>query len=255
MMDIDSEGNEKLDTILTYVEENDHIRQYWRSANIMAKERLELNDHGEKHIEIVCKNSIRLLRLLKDEQEPGIVADYEMEWEDAEVVVVLAALLHDVGHIIHRYKHSEYSLPIAKDLVEEVLEDVYSKKERVIMQSEILHAIQSHHKKANPLTLEAGILRVADSLDMEKGRARKPQGNEDDVSIHTISALAIEKVEIKEGEEKPVRIEIEMSNSAGLFQLDELARRKIEGSGLEDVIHLTAEIEGEEKNILSQYEL
>ncbi|MDY6771631.1 MAG: HD domain-containing protein [Candidatus Nanohaloarchaea archaeon] len=253
MIELATNDNDKLEAIEDYVNEHDHISQYWDCANVIAKDRMEMNDHGEKHIEIVTNNALQLLRLLHDRKTPGIIEDYGMDEEDAEVVVALAGLLHDVGHIIHRYKHSEYSLPIAADLIEELVGDMYDDQEQVILKSEILHCIQSHHKKANPLTLEAGILRVADSLDMEKGRAspKKP----DNMSIHGISALSIENVEIGPGEQKPVLIEIEMSNSSGIFQLDELAKKKIEGSGLEDLIHLRAQIEGEEKKIVDQYEL
>lgn len=254
-MDVDTRGNGTLEAIMQTIEERGDVEQYWECANVIAVERLGYNDHGRKHIEIVTQNALHILRLLEDVETPGIVEDYGMGWEDAEVVVALAALLHDVGHIIHRYNHSEYSLFLAADLLDDLLEEEYDAREKVIMKSEILHAIQSHHKKANPLTLEAGILRVADSLDMEKGRAR---GSEDDgevPSIHSVSALSIEDVNIHEGEDKPIRIDIQMSNSSGIFQLDELARKKIEGSGLEDLIRLRAEIQDEEKKIVNEYEL
>jgi len=253
MIEIATDSNEKLEALEDYTNNNDHIRQYWDCANTIAKERLRLNDHGEKHIEIVTNRALQILRLLEGHKEPGIMSEYDMTWEDAEVIVMLSGLLHDVGHIVHRYKHSEYSLPIAADLIEEMVDGMYDKKDQVILKSEVLHSIQSHHKKANPLTLEAGILRVADSLDMEKGRAspRDP----DDMSIHGISALAIEDVEIMEGERKPVLIQIEMNNSSGIFQLDQLARKKIEGSGLEDLIHLRAEIDEEQNKIVDRYEL
>jgi metal-dependent HD superfamily phosphatase/phosphodiesterase len=254
MIEIDTADNAKLEAIEDYVNSNDYVRQYWKCANVIANERLGINEHGEKHMEIVTNNSLKLLRLLKDERTPGISRDYDMGFEDAEVVVTLAGLLHDVGHIIHRYKHSEYSLPIASELIEEILAEQYTKREIVIFKSEILHSIQSHHKKANPLTLEAGILRVADTLDMEKGRA-STRDADSTLSIHGVSALSIENVQIKEGKRKPAMIEIEMTNSSGIFQLDELAREKIEGSGLEDLIHIRAEIEGEEKKIVDEYEL
>ncbi|MCJ7429178.1 MAG: HD domain-containing protein [Candidatus Nanohaloarchaeota archaeon QJJ-5] len=254
MIELETNDNPKLEQIETYVNNHPHIQQYWRSANVIAKDRMKLNDHGEKHIEIVANRGLSLLRLLKEDLTPGIMEDYDHSYEDAEVVLATAALLHDTGHIIHRYKHSEYSLPIAADLIEELLGDMYDKQELVIFKSEILHAIQSHHKKANPLTLEASILRVADSLDIEKGRARhdKDLSNQ---SIHSISAMSIENVDIVRGDAKPVTISIEMSNSSGIFQMDQLMRKKIEGTGLEDHIHVRAEIDGEEKKIVDEYEL
>lgn len=254
MIEINTNGNKKLEKIESYANENPHIRQYWKCANTIAKKRMQLNDHGEKHVEIVANRGLRLLRLLKDHKTPGIMEDYDMTYEEAELVLGTAAFLHDTGHIIHRYKHSEYSLPIADDLIEELLGDMYDKREIVILKSEILHAIQSHHKKANPLTLEASILRVADSLDIEKGRAR----HEDDLkhqSIHSISAMAIDNVSLGPGDEKPVEINITMTDSSGIFQMDQLMRKKIEGTGLEDVIHVRARVEEEEEKIVDEYEL
>ena len=102
---------------------------------------------------------------------------------------------------------------------------------------------------------DLGVVRVADALDMAKGRSRIPF-EAGSVSIHSISAAAIEGVRIEEGTAKAVRIAIEMSNSAGVFQLDQLFREKLQGSGLEPYIELEANIEGEtEKRLLQRFRL
>ena len=87
--------------------------------------------------------------------------------------------------------------------------------------SEVLGAITSHRDYGKPLTIEAGIVRVADALDMAKGRSRIPfeHGR---VSIHSLSAAAIDAVAIKDGERTPILIEITMNNSSGVYQVDEL---------------------------------
>ena len=120
--------------------------------------------------------------------------------------------------------------------------------------TETLHAIYAHRREAQPLTVEAGIIKVADALDMEKGRARIPF-RVGEPTIHSVSALAIEKVEIKPGKEKPVLIFVRMSNSAGIFQLDNLLKEKLNRSGLKDYIEVAAEIEGEEKKIIERYSI
>ncbi|MDD2912703.1 MAG: phosphohydrolase, partial [Candidatus Bipolaricaulis anaerobius] len=74
-------------------------------------------------------------------------------------------------------------------------------------------------------------------------------------TIHSVSALAIEKVEIKPGREKPVHIHVRMTNSAGIFQLDSLFKEKLMTSGLREYIEVSAEIEGEEKKIIGRYTL
>ena len=53
-----------------------------------------------------------------------------------------------------------------------------------------------------------------------------------------------------------MRIEIEMNNSAGIFQVDELLATKLRGSGLEDHVEVIARIEAEhEKRLLPLFRL
>ena len=56
---------------------------------------------------------------------------------------------------------------------------------------------------------------------MAKGRSRIPfeHGR---VSIHSLSAAAIDAVAIKDGERTLILIEITMNNSSGVYQVDEL---------------------------------
>jgi metal-dependent HD superfamily phosphatase/phosphodiesterase len=50
-----------------------------------------------------------------------------------------------------------------------------------------------------------------------------------------------------------VRLRVLMNNSAGIFQLDELLRNKLRGSGLEPYIEVEARIEGPEKKLVTDY--
>lgn len=157
----------------------------------------------------------------------------------------MASLFHDLGMSIHRVQHEEFSLIIANNLLREML-DFLPTEERVIVTSEVLHAIIAHRSGGKPLTIEAGIVRVADALDMSKGRTRIPyeQGHKD---IYSLSARAIESVEIAESgdPERPVQINIEMTNSSGIFQADELLNEKLKGSGIEQYVSVNAFISGE----------
>lgn len=123
------------------------------------------------------------------------------------------------------------------------------------MVSETLHAVVSHRSDEKTYTIEAGVVKVADALDMTQGRSRIPfeQG---DVNIHSLSAAAIEKVKIGPGKEKPICVEVLMNNSAGLFQLDELLKPKIQSSSLAALVEVEARIESEtEKRLLQVYSL
>ncbi|HUB99141.1 MAG TPA: HD domain-containing protein [Solirubrobacterales bacterium] len=248
-------GNRKLESFLDAVNSDDQVRAWWYMAQVHA-ERLGMSDHSWVHMQIVLNISLRLLRLLvKAGVEPSVVVDHGMRDRDAEVVVSGGALLHDVGMSIHRADHETYSLFLAGGALDRLLAGAYKEPERTIIASEILHAIIGHRRRGEPYTLEAGVVRVADALDMAQGRTRIPieSGHE---GIHSISAAAIDEVRIEAGEERPVRIEIQLNNSAGIFQVDDLLATKIRGTPLEGKVEVVAEVEGEtEKRLLSGFRL
>jgi metal-dependent HD superfamily phosphatase/phosphodiesterase len=249
-------NNAKLKHIIDKVKEDTKLQSFWKCANVMAIERMGYTDHGPTHVKIVANLALKLLRILVDRQiKPSIVRNYGMKNEDAEVVVVLGAIFHDLGMVVARQDHEKYSVLIALEFIEKFLTPIYSEEERAIICSEVLHAIVAHEQPNKPLTVEAGIVGIADALDMEAGRARIPFES-GKIDIHAVSALSIEKVEIIEGEEKPITIKIMMSNSAGVFQIDELLKPRIEKSGLQEYFHVVAEITGEkERKIIEKFEI
>ena len=200
--------------------------------------------------------ALKLLRILTVRKVvPSIVENYGMKNEDAEVVVVLGSIFHDLGMVVIRDSHEFYSALLALEFIERYLQPIYSEEERAVICSEVLHGVVCHEEPNRPLTVEAGIVRIADALDMEEGRARIPF-EAGKVDIHSVSALSIEKVEIQEGGEKPITMRITMSNSAGVFQIDELLKPRIENSGLQSYIHVVAEITGEkERKIIEKFEI
>jgi metal-dependent HD superfamily phosphatase/phosphodiesterase len=248
-------GNRKLESFLGAVNGDEQVRAWWYMAQVHA-ERLGMSDHSWVHTQIVLNIALRLLRLLvKAGVEPAVVADHGMSPRDAEIVVAGGALLHDVGMSIHRADHEEYSLFLAAGALDRLLADSYSEPKRTIVASEVLHAIIGHRRRGEPYTLEAGVVRVADALDMAQGRTRIPlQAGQE--GIHSISAAAIDEVRIEAGEERPVRIEIDLNNSAGIFQVDDLLATKIRGTPLEGRVEVLAKVEGEtEKRLLSGFRL
>ncbi len=249
-------GNKKLRQVIERVNGDDQIKGWWHVANVNAVVRMEINDHSWVHIQIVTNIALKLLRELGQHGvAPSVVTDYGMTAEDAEVVVVLAALTHDIGMSVHREGHEEFSLFLAAPKLRELLTGIYDEPDLTVIVSEVLQGIISHRAGGEPFTLEAGILRVADALDMEQGRSRIPfeRGH---VGIHSLSAAAIEDVSIVDGEDKPIRIEITMNNSSGIYQVDGLLKAKLRGSGLERYIEVVAHIDTEaEKSLVPLYRL
>jgi metal-dependent HD superfamily phosphatase/phosphodiesterase len=249
-------SNLKLKAVLDRVNGDEYLQSLWECINVNAVRRLGLSDHGPVHFAIVSNIGLKILRnLLEADVKPNIVTDHKMTNEDAEVVVFLGAVLHDLGMIAHRENHHMFSVPLAFQLLPRLLEGIYDEKERAIITSETLHTIYAHESEIPQLTLEAGVVRVADALDMKEGRARIPftAGKKD---IHALSAMSIRDVKIRKSKLKPVIVEISMYNESGIFQVDQLLRKKIAGTKLEGFIEVVAQVENQQrKTVLSRYTL
>jgi metal-dependent HD superfamily phosphatase/phosphodiesterase len=254
-MTVPDRHNPQLHALMERINADTELYALWVAANVNAIERLGMTDHGPVHVKIVLNIAVRLLRLLMDAGiETGVESAYDLSRQDAEVVVAMAALLHDVGMSIHRDDHESFSLFLAREKLKELLPEVYDAPTAALLTSEILHAIIAHRSGGRPLTLEAGVVRIADALDMAKGRSRIPF-EAGSLSIHSVSAAAIEAVQLQQGEERPIRICIQMSNSAGVFQVDQLLRQKLKGSGLEAHIEVEVSLGETEKRLVRDFRL
>ncbi|RQG92499.1 HD domain-containing protein [Natrarchaeobius chitinivorans] len=232
--------DEKLNTVLEFVDDDEEIQTYLEAQNVNAVDRMQYNDHGTKHIEIVRNRALCLYDLLKaGDVDFNGARQQGLAEEDESVIIALAATLHDVGHVVHRDEHVYYSIPLAATILDRVLDEFYDLADTVRMKGEVLHAILCHHTAETPLTTEAGVIRVSDALDMESGRSRIPYEH-GGRGINTLSSQAIKRVSLYEGKACPVMVEIAMTNAAGVYQVDNLLKAKLRGSGLEDEIRIVA---------------
>jgi hypothetical protein len=255
-LQVPSRHNARLQQLVERINADAELSQIWKCANINAVDRCGISDHGEVHIRIVANAALRILRLLLESGiKPGVVANYALGDDDAEVVVVLAASLHDLGIAVHRDDHEQYSLALAYPKARQLLTGIYEEPTLTIVVSEVLHAVVAHRWETRCLTIEAGVVKVADALDMTQGRSRIPF-EAGQVNIHSVSALAIEAVNIEKGTDRPVRVAVTLSNSAGIFQVDELLKRKLSNSTLEPYVEVVARISGEsERRLIGVYKL
>lgn len=213
----------------------------WDMANYIAVAKLGYNDHGDIHVKIAAANALKMLRLLIDNGIlTSVVKERAGDEDDAHLIVLAGALLHDIGNQVHRENHNMAGVYLAIPLLNRLLPKIYEDEETLYeIRGHILHCIYSHEFEIKDLTEEAALVGIADGTDMTKGRGRLAfdKGN---VNIHTVSALSIEKVEITKGEERPIRIMIEICNSAGVFQIQETLGRKIVGGPLEEYFEVVA---------------
>jgi len=250
--------DERVNDILERVEDDEEIQTLLSAQNVNPVTRKRYNDHGSKHVGIVRNRALCLYDLLKQGSVAfNGAADQGLDEADEAVIIALAATLHDIGHIVHRDEHPYYSIPLAADVLDRFLEELpyYDLAEAIRVKGEVLHAILCHHTEETPLTTEAGVVRVADALDMERGRSRIPyeRGGR---GINTVSSQAIRNVRLGPGEDRVVRVEIEMTNAAGVYQVDNLLKAKLVDSGLEDDIRIVAvNVREETDQIVERVEL
>ncbi len=234
-------GKPKARKIWTLLREDVEAKADWDMANYIAVAKLKYNDHGEIHAKIVAANALKMLKLLLDNGVPtSVMKEKAGDEDDVYLIVLAAALLHDIGNQVHRENHNVSGVYLAIPLLNRLLPKIYKDEEIMYeMRGHILHCIYSHEFEILDLTEESALVGIADGTDMTKGRGRLAfdKGN---VNIHTVSALSIEKVEIKQGEDVPVQILIQLNNSAGVFQIQETLGKKIVGGPLEDYCEIIA---------------
>jgi metal-dependent HD superfamily phosphatase/phosphodiesterase len=204
------------------------VRANWDMADYMAVSKLHYNDHGEVHHKVVAAASAAILQLLIESNVmPDVISSGAGDADDAFLAVVAASLLHDIGNQVHRDGHWTMSIILSMPILDRLLADIYEEVEkRYEIRGFILHAIRTHDIDVRPLTIEAAIVSVADACDMTKGRSNYAL-DIGSISIHTIGGVSIERVLIEKGKHKPVRIRVELSNSAGIFPVEEYLVPKV----------------------------
>jgi uncharacterized protein len=250
---VSAKNNPLLLQILDLVDQHQELQTLWQISNVHAVKRLGYTDHGPIHFQLVAQTALQMLRLLmKRKVLSSVMNDFHLTPQHAEVIVVLAGFFHDIGMSVHRNGHEEFSVILANTMLKEML-SFLPIAERTVVISEVLHAIISHRRAGQPLTIEAGIVRVADALDMTNGRSRIPY-HVGQIDIHSVSAMSIDEVNVRSGKRVPIEVDIVMNHTAGIFQVDELLKEKVKGSGIEQYLDIKVYIEKDnEKQLFKDF--
>jgi Uncharacterized conserved protein len=219
-------------------------------ANTVSIRRLGYNDHGPVHMRKVVKSALKMAAILHRAGIPlSLEADEVGSWHDSLVVLFLAGMLHDIGMSVTRQDHENYSATLALPIIDRYLAQ-YAEDDierRVRLRSMVVECIVGHMGMIRVHSREAGLILVADGSDMEKGRARIPMliNTEARVGdIHKYSSSAVERITITEGQERPIRISIDMTESVGFFQVEEVLFPKLSVSPAKPFIEIYAQIAG-----------
>ncbi|BEP17487.1 HD domain-containing protein [Pyrofollis japonicus] len=227
------------------LEEDEEVNELLRVANIMAVGRLKYNDHGIVHARIVSGVALHLLDLLvKAGREPTTLRDGTAKsLDDVRLIVLFSAYLHDIGNAVHRTFHEYVGALLAKDILNRLLPELGITGRRLIdIRQEVMHSIFATEYNTRCLTMECGIVKISDGLDMAEGRARVPY-KMGKLDMHAVSAISIKRVEIEQGE-RPIKIIVNMNDMAGLFQVEQVLMPKVLTSTIEDDVEIYIRIDG-----------
>lgn len=226
---VPAKHNPKLLALVERINADEELWQWWRCANVNASERLGMADHGEVHARIVANAALKLLRLLCAAGHlPGAVAQHRLAPEEAEVIVVLAAALHDVGLAIHREQAALFGPMLAHAKAKELLTGLFPIRKRTVLIAETMHMLVTQHSQTPCLTLEAGVLKLAEALDLAAGRARLPE---------SLSA-AVTEVVIRKGQRRPVCVELRLTPETGHFPVDDGLLLALNQSALVELVEV-----------------
>jgi metal-dependent HD superfamily phosphatase/phosphodiesterase len=231
---------------------DDEVQMSQEYANTVSIVRLGYNDHGPVHMRSVAMNALIMLRLLREAKvKTSLESDGCGDFEDSISAVILASMLHDLGMGTGRQDHELYGVNFAFPIIDRILSSIYGTdmRKRVIIRALSLECISGHMGTRTIHSLEAGVVQVADGCDMTKGRARIPLAlwsMPKTGHIHQYSANSIEEVRIVTGKDKPIRIDICMSNESGFFQVEEVLLKKIAASPAKPFIELYAQVRKED---------
>jgi hypothetical protein len=235
------------------VENDEEVQELIKMANVMAVGRLKYNDHGIVHSRIVAGASLELLHLLLESGiKPTTLNDgIAKSMDEVKVVVLLGAYLHDIGNAIHRANHEALGAMMSKDILDRLLSDIFPGigKRKYSLRQEIMHAIYATETNIRALTIEAGVVKIGDGTDMAEGRARIPYNKMGRLDMHAVSAISIKKVIISRGNNAPARIDVEMNDYAGLFQIEAVLRPKILTSGLDKYLEVYINVGDKEHRV------
>ncbi|WP_324735128.1 HD domain-containing protein [Thermococcus sp. SY098] len=217
---------------------------YFNTTNYIVLNVYQFNDHGSIHVLLTARRALEILKIIKKFGIQTTAEKLGKPFKWSKFIVAFGALFHDIGNMIHRENHYLFSTILAEPIIEKLAKE-FEEDDWLLLKALTLNAIYTHDEATQCTTIEGSCVTVADGCDMEQGRSRLVH-KKDKVDIHSVSALAIERVEIQEGDSKtPVVIDVKMRHLSGIFQVDEILTKKIRNSLLSGKVKIRIHAENQ----------
>ncbi len=235
----------KLSNVIEYLINNEEINALLSKANDNMIGRMSYTDHGRIHAKITALNSLKIMSLLNI--KPTIIKERDGNIEDSLITIVIASWLHDTGCAVNRDDHELTGVIITQPIIKRILKGVYEDTSKITKLSTFINeAILCHMTTHHSTSIEAGIVCIADGLDITKGRARFSYTH-GDRDIHDFSAMSIQRVELKKS--RKIEIHVHMNTPAGIFQVERVLLKKLESTILRNHFKIIVHIKGDKELI------
>jgi metal-dependent HD superfamily phosphatase/phosphodiesterase len=164
----------KTTSIWIKMKDDPYLQGLWEMSDYLLKTKMHFNAHGDTHAKVVAANAIKMFDVLvRKGVEIDTVHDGIGDIDDAFLIILASALLHDIGNAIQREKHYNHSVILAIPMLGRLLPEIYKDPMKLAqIRGSILYCIGTHMEDVKSYTLEASILKIADGTDIAKGRSR-----------------------------------------------------------------------------------
>ncbi|AAL81044.1 nucleotidyltransferase [Pyrococcus furiosus DSM 3638] len=155
---------------------------YFDTTNYIVLNVYNFNDHGSIHVLLTTRRALELLRILKKFGIQTTAEKLGKPFRWSKFIVAFGALFHDIGNMIHRSPHYQFSVFLAEPIIEKLVSE-FEKEDSLLLKALTLSAIYTHDEAVPCTTIEGSLVTMADGCDMEEGRSRLVH-KKDKVDIH-----------------------------------------------------------------------
>ena|GEM_PF-5159766 len=212
---------EPLPQILDFILKDPRILTYYRLGDFMATYEYKTTPHDLTHAVRATHYALSIFDHLHSRKiKSDVVKAGIINIKEAEAIVLMATMMHDIGNTIDREKHPTYSVILAEPVISDILDHFFPEKKSVMLPM-VMHAINAHSCRGiPPETLEANCVALGDRCDVSHKRIRQ------DYHLKRFKSLVDETIEnIKIGSGvTPLTIDVYMDDPLAVFRVERIIK-------------------------------
>jgi metal-dependent HD superfamily phosphatase/phosphodiesterase len=211
----------QLPQIFDSILKDPRILSYYRLGDFMATYEYKTTPHDLNHAKRAAYYALSIYDHLHSRKiKSDIVKAKIVDLKEAEAIVLMAAMMHDIGNTVDREKHPTYSVFLAEPVISDLLGEYFPER-KAVMYPMVLHAINAHSSRGiPPETLEANCVALGDRCDVSHKRIRE------DYHVKRFKSLVDETIENIDINSKvtPLTIDVYMDDPLAIFRVERIIK-------------------------------